>query len=66
MPSNGWAMVTKNVHQLKLLQLFRFDDRGPSMARVIKIYQKHVVVITLPAPDSKCPMDSSPRGVPTV
>ena len=42
MASYGWAMVTKIVHQLKLLQLFRFDDRSPSMARVITIYQKHM------------------------
>ena len=42
MPSYGWAMVTKIVHQRKLLQLFRFDDRSLSMARVITIYQKHM------------------------
>ena len=42
MPSYGWAMVAKIVHQLKLLQLFRSDDRSPSMARFITIYQKHM------------------------
>ena len=42
MSSYGWAMVTKTVHQLKLLQLFGFDDRKLSMARVITIYQKHM------------------------
>ena len=42
MPGYGWAMVTKIVHQLKLLQSFRFDDRSSSMARVITIYQKHM------------------------
>ena len=42
MPSYGWAMVTKTVHQLKLLQLFRSDDCRLSMARVTTIYQKHM------------------------
>ena len=32
MPSYGWAMVTKIVHQLKLLQSFRTDDGSSSMA----------------------------------
>ena len=40
MPSYGWAIITKIVHQLKLMQLSRFDDRSPTMARVITIYQK--------------------------
>ena len=40
MPSYGWAMITKIVHQLKLFQLSRFDDLSPTMARVITIYQK--------------------------
>ena len=40
MPSYGWAMITKIVHQLKLLQLPRFDDPSPTMDRVIAIYQK--------------------------
>ena len=40
MPSYGWAMITKIVHQLKLLQLPRFNDSSPIMARVITIYQK--------------------------
>ena len=34
------------------------------LLRFIKIYDH--VVITLPAPEKKCPMDSSPRGVHTV
>ena len=42
MSSCGWAMVTKIVHQLKLLQLSKFNDHGPTMARVIAIYQKHM------------------------
>ena len=42
MPSYGCAMVIKIVHQLKLLQLSRFYDRSPTMARVIPIYQKHM------------------------
>ena len=42
MPSYGWAMITKIVHQLKLLQLSKFDDRSPTMARVIAIYQKYM------------------------
>ena len=40
MPSYGWAMVTKIVYQVKLLQLSRFNDCSPTMARVITIYQK--------------------------
>ena len=35
MPSYGWAMITKIVHELKLLQLSRFDDGSPAMAWVI-------------------------------
>ena len=35
-PSCGWAMVTKIVHQLKLLQLSRSDDHSPTMARVLR------------------------------
>ena len=42
MPSYGWAMITKIVHQLKLLQLPKFHDRSPTMARVIAIYQKYM------------------------
>ena len=34
-PSSGWAMVTKIIHQLKLLQLSKFDDRSPTMALVV-------------------------------
>ena len=40
--SYAWAMVTKIVHQLKLLQLSRFNDHGPTMAWVIAIYRKHM------------------------
>ena len=40
--SYGWAMVTKIVQQLKLLQLSKFNDHGLTMARVITIYQKHM------------------------
>ena len=40
MPSYGWAMITKIVHQLKLLQLSRSDSCSPTMAQVITIYQK--------------------------
>ena len=39
-PSNGRAITTKIEHQLKLLQLPRFDDRSLTMARVITNYQK--------------------------
>ena len=42
MPSYGWAMTTKIVHQVKLLQLSKFDDRSPTMAQVIAICQKHM------------------------
>ena len=38
MPSYGWAMITKIVHQLKLLQLSRFENQSPTMARAITIY----------------------------
>ena len=41
-PSYEWAVVTKTVHQLKFLQLSKFNDRSPIMARVIAIYQKHM------------------------
>ena len=30
------------IHQQKLLQLSKFDDRSPTMARIIAIYQKHM------------------------
>ena len=42
MSSYRWAMVTKIVHQVKLLQLSKFSDHGPTMAWVIAIYQKHI------------------------
>ena len=64
MPSNGWAMVTIIVHPLKLLQLFRFDDVDHPWLELLRfIKSTWPVVITLPAPDKKCPMDSFPRGV---
>ena len=40
--SYEWAVVTKTVHQLKILQLSKFNDRSPTMAWVIAIYQKHM------------------------
>ena len=40
MPIYGLAMITKIVHQLKFLQLSRFDDRSSTIPRVITIYQK--------------------------
>ena len=40
--SYGWAMVSKIVQQLKLLQLSKFNDHGLIMARVITIHQKHM------------------------
>ena len=54
MPSYGWAMVTKIVHQLKLLQLLRFDDRIPSMARVITIYRSPSVTEDIKICQSYC------------
>ena len=42
MPSYVWAMITKTVHQLKLLQFSKFDDRNPTMAQVIAICQMHM------------------------
>ena len=39
MPNYGLAMITKIVHQLKFLQLSRFDDRSSTIPRVITIYQ---------------------------
>ena len=41
-PSYEWAVVTKTVHQLKFLQLSKFNDHSPTMARVTAIYQKHM------------------------
>ena len=38
-PSYELAVVTKTVHQLKFLQLFKLNDRSPTMAQVIAIYQ---------------------------
>ena len=31
-PSYEWTAVTKTVHQLKFLQLSKFNDRSPAMA----------------------------------
>ena len=45
-PSYEWAVVTKTVHQLKFLQLSKFNDRSPTMARVIANYQKHMTTRT--------------------
>lgn len=42
MPSYGWAMVTKTVHQLKLLRLPTFDDHSTTMAQVITIDRKYM------------------------
>ena len=42
MPSYLWSMVSKFGHHLKLLHLFKLDGHSPTMARVIKIYQKHM------------------------
>ena len=42
MPSYVWAMVTKIVHQLKLFQFSKFDERSLTMGRVIAIYQKNM------------------------
>ena len=39
-PSYEWTVVTKTVHQLKFLQLSKFNDRRPTMAQVNAIYQK--------------------------
>ena len=36
------VVVTKTVHQLTFLQFSEFNDRSPTMARVIAIYQKHI------------------------
>ena len=40
--SYEWAVVTKSEHQLKFSQLSEFNNRSPTMARVIAIYQKHM------------------------
>ena len=40
--SYEWAVVTKTMHQLKFLQLSKFNDCSPTMARVIAIYKKHM------------------------
>ena len=41
-PSYEWVVVTKTVHQLKFMQLSKFNDRSPTMPRVTAIYQKHM------------------------
>ena len=38
--SYEWTVVTKTVPQLRFLQLSKFNDRRPTMARVNAIYQK--------------------------
>ena len=38
--SYEWTVVTKTVHQLTFLQLSKFNDCRPTMARVNTIYQK--------------------------
>ena len=38
----GDFMLRGIVHQLKLLKLSKFDDRSPTMARIIAMYQKHM------------------------
>ena len=43
-PSHESAVVTKTVHELKFLQLSKFNDRNPTMARLIAIYQKHMTM----------------------
>ena len=43
-PSDESAVVTKTMHQLKFLQLSKFKDRSPVMARIIVIYQKHMTM----------------------
>ena len=42
MSSYERTMVTKTVHQLQLLQFSKSDDRSPTMAGVIAIYQKQL------------------------
>ena len=43
-PSYEWAVGTKTVHQLKFLQLSKFNERSRTMARIIAIYQKHITM----------------------
>ena len=43
-PSYVWAVITKTVHQLKFLQLSKFNDSSPNMARIIAIYQKCMIM----------------------
>ena len=43
-PCYEWVVVTKTVHHLKFLQLSKFNDRSPTMARIIAIYQMHVTM----------------------
>ena len=43
-PSYEWAVGTKTVHQLKFLQLSKFNERSRTMARIIAIYQKHMTM----------------------
>ena len=43
MLSYEWVMVNKIEYPLKLLQLFKFDGRSPTMARVIATDQRYMV-----------------------
>ena len=56
----GWAIVTKTVHQLRILQCSKSDNRSPTIAHYCDLSKAHDhVVITLPAPAEKWPMGSS-------
>ena len=65
-PSYEWAVVTKTVHKLKFLQLSKFNDRSPTSSYWKSSKAHDHVVITLPVPNKKCQMNSSPRSVPAV
>ena len=43
-PCYEWVVVTKTVHHLKFLQLSKFNDRSPIMARIVAIYQIHITM----------------------
>ena len=43
-PSYVSTVVTKTVHQLKLLWLSKLNDRSPTMARIIVIFHKHMTM----------------------
>ena len=63
-PTYEWVVVTKTeVFQIVQIQC-PYPNSGSSSCSLPKVH--HHVVITLPTPNKKCPMNSSPRGLTAV